>query len=264
MQRTINGLNIFLDGDDKKPPIIFVHGFPFDHFMWDGQVKALGGDYYCIRYDIRGLGSSPAGDGQFTMEMFVDDLEKIIEELKLTKPILCGLSMGGYISLRAIERIQEKFSALILCDTKSAADDNEGRLKRASAIKQINFGEFNGFIESFVTNCFGEKFVRENNAEYKKVISRSKKNNPSGVKGCLLAMACRTDTTSYLSKIKIPTLVVCGSEDKLTPPSAMKLMADQIPNSKFITVEGAGHMIPIENPQLVNKLIKDFLVHNKV
>ena len=139
MQKTINDLNIYLDGDDKKQPIIFVHGFPFDHFMWDEQVKALGGDYYCIRYDIRGLGSSPAGDGQFTMEMFVDDLEKVIEELKLTKPILCGLSMGGYISLRAIERMQEKFSALILCDTKSAADDNEGKLKRAASNQTNKF-----------------------------------------------------------------------------------------------------------------------------
>jgi 3-oxoadipate enol-lactonase len=264
MQRTINGLNIFLDGDDKKPPIIFVHGFPFDHFMWDEQVKALGGDYYCIRYDIRGLGSSPAGDGQFTMEMFVDDLEKIIEELKLTKPILCGLSMGGYISLRAIERMQEKFSALILCDTKSAADDNEGKLKRAGAIKQINSGGFESFIDAFVLNCFGEQFVKGKRNEYDTVVKRSKKNSPLGVKGCLLAMAGRTDTTKSLNNIKLPTLIICGSEDKLTPPSVMKLMADQIPNSKFITVEGAGHMIPIENPQLVNKLIKDFLVHNKV
>ena len=264
MKKTIDTLSVFVSGSSNLKPIIFVHGFPFDHFMWDEQVKALGGDYYCIRYDIRGLGSSPAGDGQFTMEMFVDDLEIIIEELKLDRPIICGLSMGGYISLRAIERMQEKFSALILCDTKSAADDNEGKLKRAGAIKQINSGGFESFIDAFVLNCFGEQFVKGKKNEYDTVVKRSKKNSPLGVKGCLLAMACRTDTTSYLSKIKIPTLVVCGSEDKLTPPSVMKLMADQIPNSKFITVEGAGHMIPIENPQLVNKSIKDFLVHNKM
>ena len=264
MQRIINGLHVFLDGESKNIPIVFVHGFPFDHFMWDEQVKALSKNYYCIRYDIRGLGSSPAGDGQFTMEMFVDDLENIINELKLERPILCGLSMGGYISLRAVERMENKFRALILCDTKSSADDNEGRLKRAAAVKQINSGAFDPFIETFVLNCFGEKFVSENNAEYRKVVERSKKNTPLGVKGCLLAMAGRTDTTNHLSKIKLPALIIAGSEDKLTPPSVMKLMADQIPSSKFITVEGSGHMTPIENPEEVYKLIKDFLIKNKL
>jgi pimeloyl-ACP methyl ester carboxylesterase len=161
MQTAIKNLDIFIDGDDKNTPIIFVHGFPYDNSMWDEQVKALSNEYYCVRYDIRGLGTSPAGDGQFTIEMFVDDLENIINELKLDRPILCGLSMGGYISLRAIERMQEKFNALILCDTKSAADDNEGKVKRAAAIKQINSGDFDSFVESFVLNCFGEKFVRE-------------------------------------------------------------------------------------------------------
>ncbi|MCW8813029.1 MAG: alpha/beta fold hydrolase [Ignavibacteriaceae bacterium] len=264
MQTAIKNLDIFIDGDDKNTPIIFVHGFPYDNSMWDEQVKALSNEYYCVRYDIRGLGTSPAGDGQFTIEMFVDDLENIINELKLDRPILCGLSMGGYISLRAIERMQEKFNALILCDTKSAADDNEGKVKRAAAIKQINSGDFDSFVESFVLNCFGEKFVRENNTEYRRVVDRSRKSNPLGVKGCLLAMAGRTDTTGYLPKIKLPTLVICGSEDKLTPPAVMELMTNQIQNSEFIIVNGAGHMTPIENSQMVNEIIKNFLVKNKM
>jgi len=264
MQKVINNLNIFLDGDNKNMPIIFVHGFPFDHFMWDTQVKDFSGEYYCIRYDIRGLGTSPAGDGQFTMEMFVDDLEIIFNELKPGKPILCGLSMGGYISLRAVERMQEKFSALILCDTKSAADDNDGKLKRASAIKQVNSGDLDAFVESFVLNCFGEKFGQEKNSELRKIVERSKTNNPLGVKGCLLAMAGRTDTTNALSKINVPTLVICGGEDKLSPPDVMKAMADKIPNSKFVLVDGAGHMTPIENSHIVNESIKGFLVHNKM
>ena len=264
MNLAVKNLAVFTDGNSGSIPIIFVHGFPFDHIMWDEQVEALRNNYYCIRYDIRGLGVSPAGDGQFTIEGFVDDLENIINELRLDRPILCGLSMGGYISLRAVERMENKFRALILCDTKSAADDNEGKIKRAAAIKQINSGEFNSFIESFVFNCFGEKFVKENNAEYRKVVDRSKKNNPLGVKGCLLAMAGRTDTTGYLSKIKIPTLVISGSEDRLTPPVVLEPMANQISNSEFIKIDGAGHMAPIENPQMVNESIRDFLVKNKL
>jgi 3-oxoadipate enol-lactonase len=264
VKKVITGLSVFLSGREVSKAIIFVHGFPFDHYMWDAQVKELSKNCFCVTYDIRGLGESTVGDGQFPMEMFVDDLENIIDELKLSRPILCGLSMGGYISLRAIERMQEKFSALILCDTKSSADDNEGKLKRAAAIKQINNNDFENFIESFVLNCFGQKFVNENNAEYRKVINRSKDNSPVGVKGCLMAMASRTDTTESLAKINIPTLVICGSEDKLSPPEVMKSLANKISNSKFILVEGAGHMTPIENPQAVNHAIKDFLKDNKL
>ena len=263
MKKIINGLSVYTSGDNKSRPIIYIHGFPYDHNMWISQMEEFCGHYFCVSYDIRGLGESPAGDGQFTTESFVDDLETIVSELALNKPTLCSLSMGGYISLRAMERIQDKFAGLILCDTKSAADDNEGKIKRASAIKMINTGHYDEFIESFVLNCFGEKFINEKMVEYRKIVDRSKKNNPVGVKGCLLAMAGRTDTTKNLLKIKIPTLVICGAEDRLSSPEVMKTMADKIQGSKFVLIENAGHMTPIESPQKVNSAIKDFFaLHN--
>ncbi len=264
MKRLINGLSVYLSGKQESQAIVFVHGFPFDHFMWDAQVAELSSEYFCVSYDIRGLGDSDEGEGQFTMEMFVDDLQNIVDELKLDKPVLCGLSMGGYISLRAMEKIPNKFSGLILCDTKSEADDNAGKLKRAAAIKQINSGDFDNFIETFVQICFSEKFIKENNLEYRKVVEQSKKVNSLGVKGCLLAMAGRTDTTESLSKIFLPSLIICGSEDKISPPGVMKSLAERIPNSKFVSVEDAGHMTPIENPKRVNSVIKRFLFENKL
>jgi pimeloyl-ACP methyl ester carboxylesterase len=230
--------------------------------MWNQQVEEFSKGYYCVRYDIRGLGASHPGDGQFTMESFVDDLEMIIDELNLNKPILCGLSMGGYISLRAVERMQNKFISLILCDTKSVADNNEGKIKRAAAIKQINSGGFEDFIDAFVLNCFGAKYVTKNRTGYDAVVDRSKKNDPLGVKGCVLAMAGRTDTTNILKDINLPTLVICGSEDKLSTPDVMKSMADQIKQSEFVLVKDAGHMTPIEKPVEVNRAIREFLINN--
>jgi len=262
MKKTINGLSVFLSGERRSKAIIFVHGFPYDRFMWEAQVNEFSGNYFCVTYDIRGLGESNVGDAQFTIEGFVDDLESIVDELKLEKPVLCALSMGGYISLRAMERLDNKFSGLILCDTKSEADDNQGKIKRADAIKQINSGDFDNFIQSFVQNCFSEKFMKEEESKYKEVVARSKKNNPLGVKGCLLAMAGRTDTTENLSKINIPTLAICGKEDKLAPQNVMKPMSEKIPNSKFFLIGGAGHMAPIENPQKVNSAINEFLTQN--
>jgi len=252
-------LAIFSKGDQANQPIIFIHGFPFDQGMWEQQVKTFSSDFYCITYDIRGLGSSPVGDGQFTLEMFVDDLFGIIEELKLNRPVLCGLSMGGYIALRAIERDEEKFKALILCDTKSAADNDETRLKRAAGIKRINTEGVQKYVSEFIPNCFAEKSIEKLGSEYKSILENSMKYIPAGVKGCLLAMAVRTDTTGYLSRIKIPVLLLCGEKDKLTPPDVMKEMADKITSSEFHIVSGSGHISPVENPDYVNEKISAFL-----
>jgi pimeloyl-ACP methyl ester carboxylesterase len=255
-------IKIYKTGKPEKMPIVFIHGFPFDHHMWDKEINELSSFYYCITYDIRGLGISPSGDGQFTIESFVDDLESIINELELNKPILCGLSMGGYITLRSVERMENKLGGLILCDTKSESDTDEGKLKRADGIKTINQFGVQKFISGFVPNCFAEYFINSCARDYNEILSRSLNSDPVGLKGCLLAMQGRTDVTAYLSKIQIPTLVVCGEEDKFTPPTIMKKMAEKIVNSKFEIIPGAGHMSPVENLEYFNRTILHFLKKN--
>jgi 3-oxoadipate enol-lactonase len=259
MKKIINELAVFDFGKRKNPPIIFVHGFPYDHTMWHNQIAALKDKYYCVAYDIRSLGQSKVGDGQYTMEMFVDDLFTVIKKMKLTKPVLCGLSMGGYISLRALERDQSVFKAAILCDTKSEADTNEGKIKRAAAIKQINEKGTKKFVTDFVKNCFCDITLEENRKMYTKTLNRSKKSKALGLKGALLAMVGRTDTTAFLPQINIPTLLIAGSFDTLTPPNVMREMALKIKNSEFGIAPGAGHMTPLENPGFVNDIIKGFL-----
>lgn len=259
MKKLINGLSVFFEGSSNNRAIIFIHGFPYDHTMWKAQIDELSKNYFCVAYDIRGLGESPTGDGQFTMELFVDDLEIVVNELNLDRPIICGLSMGGYITLRALERMQDKFSAAILCDTRSEADNNEGKLKRAAAIKRINTEGLAPFVGDFIKNCFADEFKNNKQTELNQIIEKSSEFNPIGVKGCLLAMLSRTDTTQSLSKIKIPTLLICGERDSLTPPSVMKEMFHKIPNAEFVEIKNAGHMTPIENPVDVNKAISMFL-----
>ena len=259
MKEIINGLFVFLEGNNKNKPIIFLHGFPYDHTMWKAQIDVLSEKYFCVTYDIRGLGESPVGDGQFTMESFVDELEIIMNELKLEKPILCGLSMGGYVGLRALEKFENKFSAVVLCDTRADADGNEGKLKRAGAIKRINKEGLEPFTKDFISNCYGEHYKQNKKEDFEKRIAKSSAFDPVGVKGSLLAMLGRIDTTDYLNKIKIPALVICGEFDALTPPAVMKTLADKINGAEFVVIKNCGHMSPIENPEEVNKAIVGFL-----
>lgn len=259
MKKTIGGLSVFLEGNHKNKAIIFLHGFPYDHTIWEAQVEAFSEQFYCVAYDIKGLGGSSVGDGQFTMESFVDDLEVIIKELGLEMPIVCGHSMGGYIVLRALERMEEKFSAVILCDTSSKADDNEKKLSRSDDIRRINAQGLNSFSKHFIGRCYGDLYKKEHKEEIKKRIAKSTSFHSVGVKGCILAMISRNDTTEYLSKITIPALVICGEHDTLSSPNLMELMSQKIKGSKFALIKNSGHMSMVENPLEVNEFIKKFV-----
>jgi 3-oxoadipate enol-lactonase len=259
MKKVINGLAVFLEGDKSAPPILFVHGFPYDHSMWKVQIEEFSKDHFCISYDIRGLGESLPGDGQYTMESFVDDLEIIMDELNLEQPVLCGLSMGGYISLRALERMPEKFSAVILCDTRAEADNNEGKLKRAAAIKRINLEGLAPYLQDFMITCFSDYYKKNHQEDLQAIIQKSSRFDTLGVKGCLIAMLSRTDTVGALEKIEMPILLIFGEEDALTPPADMRAVFQKIEQGEFVEISRAGHMSPIENPIDVNKAIREFL-----
>ncbi|MFT7824892.1 MAG: alpha/beta hydrolase [Sulfurimonas sp.] len=138
MQKNIDGLQVITHGNKSNQSIIFIHGFPFDHTLWEDVIEDFSDAYYCISYDIRGFGESDVQTGQFTMERYVDDLGHIISALGVEQSILCGFSMGGYIALRAHEKLETKFAALILANTTTFSDNDEAKLKRAAAISSID------------------------------------------------------------------------------------------------------------------------------
>jgi pimeloyl-ACP methyl ester carboxylesterase len=227
--------------------------------MWDKQVEYLKEKYFCVTYDVRGLGASPVGDGQYTMEQYADDLFSIIKTLDLDKPILCGLSMGGYLAFRAVEIDQTIFGGVVFCDTKASSDTDEIKLVRANKIKQINEEGLDSFVESFVPTCFSDNYQANTTDKYNEIKTLCKTNSPIGVKGALIAMLSRGDSTPFLDKIKIPTLLLAGEFDAMTPPSMMKEIASKISGAEFKIVPNSGHMSPIENPDFVNKAIGKFL-----
>lgn len=252
-------LKIFCYGNRTNPPIIFVHGFPFDNSMWSAQVAALKDSHFVITYDIRGLGGSPIGDGQFPMHMFADDLLNILDSLSIKSTAVCGLSMGGYISLAAFEKEPSRFSKLILCDTRADADDNAAKSKRAMNIKNINAYGGVRFVQNFLPLCTSEDFRVNNSDYYNSLLERYSSVNETSLKACQLAMMGRADYMHLLGKIDIPTLVICGEYDSFTPPEFMKNMAAQIKGSEYHTIPNAGHLAPLENPDYTNNLIIDFL-----
>jgi 3-oxoadipate enol-lactonase len=228
-------------------PVVFIHGFPFSHEMWEPQMKALPNNFRAITYDVRGHGGSDVGDGQYTIEFFVDDLIALLDHLVIDKAVLCGLSMGGYIALRAIERHKDRVKALILCDTKSEADPNDGRVKRSASIRAVKTDGVKTFAEGFVKAVFAEQTFATNPGAVEMIKKLIQANSPIGICGTLLALAARTDTTASLPSIKVPALILVGEHDLLTPPAASQSMHEKIAGSELQILKNAAHMSNLEN-----------------
>jgi len=254
-----NGVSLAYE--DRGPrggkPIVFVHGFPFSRKMWTAQAELLEKDFRVVLYDVRGHGESEAGDGPFFLEHLVDDLVGLLDHLKIEKAVLCGLSMGGYIALRAVERNPERVAALVLADTKSEADGNEAKVKRAQGLAALQKNGPAAYAENFVKNVFAKANVASPAAAAIKSVIAA--NPPAGIGGTLLALAARTDTTASLAKIAVPTLVLVGEEDAVTPPAAAEALARGIPGAKLHKIPGAAHMSNLENSAAFNQHLLAFL-----
>lgn len=245
-------------GLEEGSVIIFIHGFPLNKTMWDNQVDALKKDYRVISYDIRGHGDSEPGNDDFSIKLFVTDLLHLMDELKIEKASLCGLSMGGYIALDAIENHPERFEALVLSDTNCIADSPNVKQKRMDTIESIKaLG-----VEKYVNDSIVHLFAPESFTTHKKAISDVKEmilnTSEQSLSKTLLALSRRKATCSKLPEITLPVLFLVGETDEITPPKASELMHEKIKNSTMQIISQAGHLSNLENPNEFNKRLKFF------
>ncbi len=244
-------------GAQEGPAIIFIHAFPLNRKMWAPQ-GVLKAHARLVTYDMRGFGKSKAADGQIPFELYVDDLLALIERVNADDVVLCGLSMGGYVALRAAERAADRISALILADTKSEADGDEAKVKRASGVLSIKKQGLAPFADGFLKSVLAPRSLQKTSlvSSVREMILETE---PSGACAALLAMAGRTDTTSALKKLGMPSLVMVGAHDGVTPPAAAQALAKGLPKSQLAVIPEAGHLSSLENPEAFNSLVVEFL-----
>lgn len=241
-----------------KPVLLFLHAFPFSSDMWKDQVNLFSEKFYCVAPDLPGYGQSALPDHALTFEGYVDSVLNYLKESKIEKAVWCGLSMGGYLALRMYERAPEQCRALILCDTKAGADGNEAKLKRWSSIQALQKNRTE-FIEAQWQALVGES--SKGDAALKQRFEQliglaSDKTIASG----LVALSTRTDSTMNLAKIRVPTLIVVGEEDKVTPVAESEAMAKAIAGAQLKVLAKIGHMSNLENPQKFNDQLSAFLI----
>lgn len=260
MNVTANGLSFSLDLAGQGPPILFVHGFPLNRHMWVNQTTALAATHRIIAPDLRGFGQSSPPPAVMTMDAYADDLAALLDALGISEPITyCGLSMGGYIAFAFARRHRDRLARLILFDTKAAADPPEKVAERERTAEEVLRLGVAGLALGMPRSLLGLRSLasRPHVAAF---VGRTILEAPrQSVAAALRGMAARPDSTGLLSTLDVPTLVLCGEQDAISPPAEMRAMTDLLPNATFVEIPHAGHLAPLENPSAANDAFRRFL-----
>jgi len=229
--------------------------------MWEPQVSGVGSIYRIIAPDLRGHGDSPAPEGVYTMDEMADDVLELLGTLHLDGPVvLGGLSMGGYVALSMVARYPERIRALMLMDTRAAADAPDAAQKREEMAQTvIAAGNPGPVVESMLPRLFARKTLEDHPKRVEPLRTVMERNTARGIAGALRGMAIRPDRRGDLGAIRVPTLVLVGEEDVLTPPSEAQALADAIAGARLEVVPEAGHLAPFENSAVANAVILRFL-----
>ncbi len=239
-------------------PVVLLHAFPFNRSMWEPQVAALFGECRCIVPDLRGFGDSPRG-GPYTMDRYADDVGALLDALQIEQAVVAGLSMGGYVALALWRRHRQRVRALVLSDTRASADTAEGARKRLDLIEVARAQGVDAVIALQLPGLIG-KSTREKHPDLVEPIrSIMARSTVEGIVGGLEAMRTRPDSTPLLASIDVPTLVVVGDEDAITPVKDARVMHEAIRNSRLEVIPEAGHLSNLERPAAFNTALSDFV-----
>lgn len=264
----VNGLRMFFEDRSSTDPtgvIVFVHGYPLNLSMWRYQLDYFSITHRCIAPDLRGFGGSkhlnqPLPADQWTMDVFADDIIALLDHLRLDKAHICGLSMGGYIAFALWRKHPQRVRRLILADTKATADSDEARANRYKQAEMVKAKGATALADVMLPKLIAPDNLDKIGNEVRYMIEST---DVPTIIGTLHALAERPDSSTTLAEITVPTLIVVGEKDEITPLSDADFMRDYIDSSRGLAViPNAGHMSPLENPDAFNEAVAKFMTHD--
>jgi pimeloyl-ACP methyl ester carboxylesterase len=241
-------------------PIVLLHAFPLARAMWRPQVDVLQNAYRLIVPDLPGFGGSDGFAAPPSVEGMADAVAGLLDALGLAEPVvLGGLSMGGYVALAFAHKYPARLRGLLLADTRAEADTAEGKANRDKLMAFAQDHSAQDVFDQMLPKMVSEA-TRTGRPE---VISEARRlataQTIPGIIGALQALRDRPDASPWLAKISVPTLVVVGSDDALTPPVMARSLVSGLRSGRLAAVNGAGHLANLEQPEAFNAAVRSFL-----
>jgi|CXWL01.1.fsa_nt_gi pimeloyl-ACP methyl ester carboxylesterase len=257
-QITIGGVEIQYADKGQGPSVLFLHGFPLSLAMWDAQ-EALSDRYRIVRFDARGHGGSGVGDSALSMDRIADDAAALIEQLRLGPVILVGCSMGGYAAFSFARKHAALLRGLVLVDTRAGADTPEARTGRGELAAKVMKDGAQPALDAFLPKVVGDTTRKSRADVVVKVKDMILATPPRGISDALHGIAARPDSTPFLREIAVPTLVICGEEDVITPRAEAEILQKGIKGAELAMIPMSGHLPPMETPEEFNTILRAFL-----
>lgn len=259
MIAVVDSLEMGYDDVGTGLPMLLVHAFPLNRTMWAPQVSALVERCRCIAADFRGFGESSVRP-PYSIEQYADDLAHLLDVLHIDKVVLAGCSMGGYAAFAFWRRHRHRVRALVLADTRAGADSDKALARRRELIEIARTEGSTAIANLQIAGMVG-KTTREKQPDTYDAVHRMIAQAPvEGIVGALEAMMLRADSTALLGSIDVPTLIVVGDEDALTPVKEARAMHERVAGSRLEVITQAGHLASMERPAAFNHVLTEFLV----
>ncbi len=241
------------------PVLVLLHAFPFDSAIWQEQRSALADAYRVLTPDFPGFGGSAASAG-LTIDSAADIVAELLDHLGVNdRVVVGGLSMGGYVALAFARLYPQRLRALILADTKAEADNPAAREARNAMIVVATTEGAHGVIDRLLPKMVAPE-TRSNRPDVMAFIrDNAERQTVDGIVAALQALRDRPDATAGLAHISVPTLVLVGEDDEITPADQARTMAASIPDSRLFVLPRCGHLSSVEDPRAFTTLLRQFL-----
>jgi pimeloyl-ACP methyl ester carboxylesterase len=252
---------VFYEVVGEGPAVVLVHAFPVDHNLWRPVAERLAARYRLVLMDLRGHGQSSSGEGPATMEKHAADLACVCDSAAVGKAVFGGVSIGGYVLFEFWRRSHERFSGLILADTRAQADTEQARTVRLQAAEAVERNGPDAFLQALVPKLLGKTTLANRPDLVEGLRAMMAKMTIAGIAAVQRGMAARPSSVSTLRTITVPTLLLFGDEDTLSPVSEGELMRRDIAGSRLQVLASAGHLAVFEQQDAAHQAIRDFLDH---
>jgi 3-oxoadipate enol-lactonase len=259
MKALINGIDVEYRDEGRGIAVILIHAFPMSQAMWDEQVAVLGRICRVITVDLRGFGDSDVPPGPYWMPLMASDVRGLMSRLGIDAAVLMGLSMGGYVAMSFYRNFPDAVRGLILADTRAAADNPEGRERRLKSAEKAEREGTESIVDEMVQVLLSQAAIETRPDVVSRVRRIALQNQPGALAAAQLGMAARTDSAEMLAAADCPSLVIVGSEDRLSTPGETRGWQERMPNSRLAVIEGAGHLSNIEQPDQFNRAVAEFI-----
>ncbi len=251
--------NLHYDDIGQGLPVVLLHAFPLNRQMWKPQWSLPSDQFRFLLPDLPGFGASPPLSGTPSLERYADTIASLLDRLRLPQVVLGGLSMGGYITFQFLRKYPQRVIGLILADTRATPDTPEAREGRQKMIALVQQEGLSPLADMLIPRLLGKTTQQEKPEIVQQVREWILANSREGVLFALQGMMERGDSSDLLPQIRVPTLVLVGEEDRLTPPAEVEEMAQAIPNARRVSIAKAGHLSNIEAPEVFNWALQEFL-----